>query len=336
MVVNGEVVQPGAPAAPPVPSSGKRSMHLRTGDTIPCEVTRIDETGVTFKAPSTDATFVPSDKIKSVELVPTHDLPGLDEVKRDRLLTLPRMQRDAPPTHLIVSTTGDFLRGRIVEMDDATLKVEVRLESRDIPRDRVAQIIWLHPDELADPKAAAPPADAPRQTRAQAVNAGGDRLTFVVGTSDGKTVSGTSEVLGACRADLSTVDELLIGTAIEQSAAKLAYHAWKLHHAPDPKFATADATGSAAGGPTGTESPLVGQAAPAFQLEALDGSKFKLADRKGRIVVLDFWATWCGQCMQSMPLIEEVTRDFAGRGVELLAVNMEEQPEQVKAVLERH
>jgi thiol-disulfide isomerase/thioredoxin len=333
MVMNGEVVTPGAPPPPPMPSSGKRSMYLRTGDTIPCDVIRIDETGVTFKAPTTDATFVPNDKIKSVELIPARDLPGPDEAKRDRLLTLPRMQRDAPPTHLIVSTTGDFLRGRIVEMDDARLKVEVRLETRDIPRDRVAQIIWLHADELGDTQAAPAPAAPAKEMRAQTVDRAGNRMTFVVTKSDGKSVSGKSDVLGAVRANLADVDELLLGSMIEQSAAKLAYNGWKLHHAPDPKFVKGDGKEE---GPSGTESPLVGQPAPAFQLAMLDGSKFKLANRKGKVVVLDFWATWCGPCMQSMPLVEEVVRDFANNDVELLAVNMEEQPDQVKAVLERH
>src|SRR5439155_11662440 len=52
------------PPPSPVPTHGRPSMHLRTGDTIPCEVTQIDERGVTFKAPQSEATFVPHDKIK--------------------------------------------------------------------------------------------------------------------------------------------------------------------------------------------------------------------------------------------------------------------------------
>jgi thiol-disulfide isomerase/thioredoxin len=97
-----------------------------------------------------------------------------------------------------------------------------------------------------------------------------------------------------------------------------------------------DGSASADGGSTGLESPLVGQAAPQFQLDLLDGPRFKLADRKGRVVVLDFWATWCGPCLQSMPQVDDVARGFAEQGVELVAVNMEEQPEAIKSMLERH
>ena len=61
---------------------------------------------------------------------------------------LPRMQKTDPPTHLIRSKNGDYLRGRVTGMDEKTLKFEVRLESKDIPRDRISRIIWLHADEL--------------------------------------------------------------------------------------------------------------------------------------------------------------------------------------------
>jgi thiol-disulfide isomerase/thioredoxin len=87
---------------------------------------------------------------------------------------------------------------------------------------------------------------------------------------------------------------------------------------------------------SGIESPLVGQPAFPFKLDLLDGPPFRLADRKGRVVVVEFWATWCGPCLQSMPLVDGVVREFAERGVELLAVNLEELPEQVKATLARH
>jgi thiol-disulfide isomerase/thioredoxin len=321
-----------------LPGGGKPGLHLRSGDTIPCEVIGIDEKGITLKSPISDTTFVPNEKIKSIELTTTWGSTQVDEVKRDRLLTLPRLQRDAPPTHLICSKNGDFLRGRILSMDETQLTVEVRLENRIIPRDRIAQIIWLHADELTGKPPASTVAESNQKTRVQTVRANGDRLTFVAEKADLKQISGTSDVLGPCHAALADVDQVLFGNTIEESAALLAYHLWKLHHAAEPKYVqAADAAGGGAnGGVTGIESPLVGQPAKTFKLDMLDGAKFDLADRKGRIVVLDFWATWCGPCMQSMPMVDEVVREFADQRVDLVAVNMEEQASLIKSTLERN
>jgi thiol-disulfide isomerase/thioredoxin len=322
--------------APKPPPEGRRSLHLRSGDTIPCEVAQIDEKGLAFKTPISDATFVAHEKIKGVELVPTRDLPKLMKAKRERLLTLPRLLKDAPPTHLIFSKNGDFLRGRLLEMDDKSLKVEVRLEIREIPRDRVAQVVWLHADELAGGKSAVTSGALPKATRVQTLRADGNRLTFVAAKVEKGTISGVSDVLGACRSEVANVDQVLFGSFIEQSAAKLAYQRWKLHHAPEPKFARDDENSPGHHAMTGTDSPLVGQPAFAFNLDLLDGRQFRLADRKGKVVVLDFWATWCGPCVQTMPLIDSVVREFAAGGVELIAINLEEQPEQVKSMLDRH
>jgi thiol-disulfide isomerase/thioredoxin len=308
-------------------------LHLRTGDTIPVEVTGMDEKGLYLNTSLSGATFVPHERIKCVELVASGSF-RVDEAKRDRLLTLPRMQKDSPPTHLICSKNGDFLRGRILEMDDSRLKVEVRLETREVPRDRVAQIIWLHADELTGKPPVAPANGDVGSDRVQAVYRNGNRLTFFLERSDPKTVSGKSDILGACHVDLARVDQLLFGSKIELSAAQLAHHTWRMHYATEPKFAQDSA--DAASEVSGIDSPLVGQPAFVFRAETLDGPRFNLAEHKGRLVVLDFWATWCGPCMQSLPLVEEVVREFAGQDVRLFAVNMEEQPDQIKAALERY
>ena len=153
VIVNGVRRRTGRVTQPEPHDLKRKALYLLTGDTIPVEVSRIDQTGLSFTSPLSTQTFVAHDKIKAVEL--TLDGRGdvaLTRTKRERLLTLPRMQKGNPPTHLVRSRDGDYLRGRILEMDDRALKIEVRLETREVPRDRISRIIWLHPD---DPKAPA-------------------------------------------------------------------------------------------------------------------------------------------------------------------------------------
>jgi peroxiredoxin len=230
-----------------------------------------------------------------------------------------------------------MLRGRIVAMDDAKLTVEVRLETKVVPRERISQIIWLHSDELDGEEgvpAVAPGDDDAEQPgiRVQVLRSDGIRLTFFADQMNEATLSGTSDILGACRVGLNQVDQLLIGGAIEQAASMLAYQQWKLHNAIEPK--TAD--GGSGDGSTGLESPLVGKPAPEFELALLDGKRFRLSEARGRVIVLDFWATWCGPCIQAMPQVDAAVRDFADQGVQLIAVNLEETPKQITAMLERH
>jgi thiol-disulfide isomerase/thioredoxin len=69
-------------------------------------------------------------------------------------------------------------------------------------------------------------------------------------------------------------------------------------------------------------SALEGKAAPAVTLKLLEGDKqVALAAQRGRVVMLDFWATWCGPCRVSMPRVQQIHREYASRGVDAYAVN---------------
>jgi len=140
-----------------------------------------------------------------------------------------------------------------------------------------------------------------------------------------------SDVLGVCRVPLKEVDQILIGDTIEKTAAQLAYQQWKLQNAPEPKTASPD-DGSA---PTMSESPLVGKSAPPFTLDLLDGTKFKLDELKGKVVILDFWASWCGPCIESLPQVVKVADEFKAQGVELVTVNLQETTKQITSFLNR-
>lgn len=76
---------------------------------------------------------------------------------------------------------------------------------------------------------------------------------------------------------------------------------------------------------------LVGQPAPDFTIEDLDGNPVKLSELKGKVVLLDFWATWCGPCVAALPSIDELHKAHAAAGLKVFAVNVQEaKPKVVK------
>ncbi len=77
----------------------------------------------------------------------------------------------------------------------------------------------------------------------------------------------------------------------------------------------------------------VGQPAPELALERPDGTVARLADYRGSVVLLNFWATWCAPCRAEMPEIEQVYQRHRERGFEVLAINLQEGPTEVQAFM---
>ncbi len=64
--------------------------------------------------------------------------------------------------------------------------------------------------------------------------------------------------------------------------------------------------------------------APDFTLKSKDGSNLRLQDFRGEVVMLNFWASWCGPCRQEFPLMDEIYKKYQKMGFTILAVNVDE------------
>jgi len=75
--------------------------------------------------------------------------------------------------------------------------------------------------------------------------------------------------------------------------------------------------------------------APAFTLNGVTGSPASLSQYKGQVVMVNFWATWCGPCQQEMPLLEQMYKKYKPAGFTLIGVNVDKDAPPVKELLAR-
>jgi thiol-disulfide isomerase/thioredoxin len=70
--------------------------------------------------------------------------------------------------------------------------------------------------------------------------------------------------------------------------------------------------------------PVVGQKLPAFKLTSLDGKPLSNASLKGKVVLIDFWASWCGPCKKASPLMQKLHTTYSSKGLVVIGFNTDD------------
>jgi thiol-disulfide isomerase/thioredoxin len=76
--------------------------------------------------------------------------------------------------------------------------------------------------------------------------------------------------------------------------------------------------------------------APRLAMVDVNGKRFTLADYKGKVVFIDFWATWCPACVMATPEVQKIYQEYKAKGVEVLSLSMDENPEAVQAFIQEY
>ena len=80
----------------------------------------------------------------------------------------------------------------------------------------------------------------------------------------------------------------------------------------------------------------IGSIAPDFTLQAPDGKNVSLSDYRGKIVLLDFWASWCGPCLREVPNVKKVYDKFHDKGFEILSVSLDDKKDNWVNAIEKN
>lgn len=350
------VIRADMPKPEPEPSrelqDDEPSIFLSSGDCFPGKVMSGDEQQLEFQSTLFESTAVPATNIRGIRIVGYQGAEAIDRAARARLLTLPRVQRKNPPTHLVVSRDGDIVRGRLVSFNRDEIRIEVRGDEQKLAMKNVAELIWLEPaPTLPTPTDGDNTNSGPKQDGGEESVDGkesnamdglyqvlleqGSRISISPHSVTRDELVGDHPMLGPCTLPWDKIARLTLGRSIRIDMSRSRFGKWKLQNAPDPKFVT-EGTSEQSDAPVDTaQDRLVGKPAPGQDLLKLDGTPFRIADYRGKVLILDFWASWCGPCIQSMPRIHQISRQFTDAGVEAVFVNIEESEDRVRTLLER-
>ena len=255
--------------------------------------------------------------------VGTQGIDIMDQQNKNVMLQVPRNRKDRAPSHVLFAKNGDVIRGFLEGMDTDRVQFRSRFTRVSFARSQVAGIVWLTPREGDGPAADKSPSVDHRFAIAMR---DGSSVTFPTVSVHEDKILGEHEVFG----DFSIPVDSILRIHTGQSSRGLlseSFANWQLFDAPEPRFATTNVE-------SGIESPLVGKLVDDVVIPMLDGSQFAMSGQRGKVVVLDFWATWCAPCIRSLPGLSKMMLEFPRDKVTWVAVNQAEAESSLPPFLE--
>ena len=244
-------------------------LHLKTGEVLPCQVSSYDEEIFSFQSPFITERKIDSPFVKGIEFEPlkrpdpneeplselnqwlneirgTEQKPslGIDLVKLERALTVPRFNRDNPPSHLLVANTGDLKRGKLLTINGQTIQFDSKLRKLTIPINRVARVVDVSKSRSdRDPRYAGPE-DQPNKPGSMVNNASNlvritlaDRSILIfepLRAQDGM-LFGDSPIYGKVAVPVNSIHYLHFGN-YEVGSFKSVFDEWVVRPSKEPEF----------------------------------------------------------------------------------------------------
>ena len=278
----------------------------------------------------------------------------IDVKRKELVLTIPRLKARNPPAQILCAKNFDLVRGSLVSMDDEHVMFRSGGSVNRYSRDILGSIVWIDTESLvaslADDELDESAEEAAKEKQkqdseepktsstaivkgqvAQVLMHGGRRVTLTLDRWADDKIIGHSAMLGVCKIPFKQVYEIRMGTYASE-ATDVPWSDWVAKLAPKPKLDGGSGAGQEDSAIFGSDSPLIGQT-PKLNFKMLDGKKVKLESLKGQIVVLDFWATWCGPCVKSLPNVKKVIDGYPESTVTLITINQNESKTKIKSFL---
>jgi len=258
-------------------------------------------------------------------------VPQVNEESRRQVLTLPRSRNEEWPEQILIAPTGDLLRGTVQSWTEQDMELRWGLDTWRVPRERLAAVVLLDPpvDAVAAPKAAdsaaakAVPAVPTKVAAHWLLLANGGRLGLQLTRWAEDGVVGLHPLLGRVVVPVAAVRSVWANTVPAEAEAQRAMTGWQMTRAAPPQIPET----------AGAESPQVGTEGKNFTLPLLEGGDFVLEKQRGKVVVLDFWASWCAPCLKALPETMEALKGLPSDQVLLIGVNQGEPAPQVRTFL---